>query len=126
MIWEKIFVWENLKLSIERISIYNGIKKLVEHGMHCLPCSSTNDIIDLLPKQLWNYQLVRDSTIAEWCVDDIIFDILVAVKTDQWCHLYRSMADSVCHAQPIFLWHYKQKSFQQKLKIFSNNCYQVI
>ena len=37
---------------IERISVCKVIEKLMEHSIHCLPCSYTNDIIDLLPKQL--------------------------------------------------------------------------
>ena len=32
---------------VERISVCNVIEKLMEHGIHCLPCSFTNGIIDL-------------------------------------------------------------------------------
>ena len=34
--------------TIERISVCNATEILMEHGIHCLPCSSSNDIIDLL------------------------------------------------------------------------------
>ena len=40
------------EVTIERISVCNVIEKLREHGIHCLPCSFANDIIDLLPEQL--------------------------------------------------------------------------
>ena len=32
---------------VERISFYNVIENLVEHGTHCLPCSFTNDVINV-------------------------------------------------------------------------------
>ena len=32
----------------ERISVCNVILKLMEHGIHCLPCSYTNDVISIL------------------------------------------------------------------------------
>ena len=37
------------KLSVESISGYNVIENLAEHGIHCLPSSYTNDVIDMLP-----------------------------------------------------------------------------
>ena len=33
---------------VERISVCNANEKLMEHGMHYLPCSYTSDVIDLL------------------------------------------------------------------------------
>ena len=33
------------KDSIERISVGSVIEKLAEHGIHCLPCSSTTEVI---------------------------------------------------------------------------------
>ena len=36
------------EVSVSRISVSNVIKKLVEHGIHCLLCFYTNDVIDLL------------------------------------------------------------------------------
>ena len=40
---------------VERISVYNVIEKLIEHGILCLPCSYTNDVIDLLRS---NYDVI--------------------------------------------------------------------
>ena len=37
------------EVSIERTSICNVIENLAEKGKHCLPCSYTNDVINLLP-----------------------------------------------------------------------------
>ena len=37
---------------VERFSVCNVTEKLMEDGIHCLPCSYTIDIIDLLPQQL--------------------------------------------------------------------------
>ena len=36
-------------VTVERISVCNVTEKLMEHSIHCLPCSNTNDVIDLLP-----------------------------------------------------------------------------
>ena len=43
---ENLFVRENLKFNVKKI-VSNVNEKLVEHGIHCLPCSYTNDVIDL-------------------------------------------------------------------------------
>ena len=40
------------EVSDERFSVCNVIEKLMEHGIHCLPCSYTNDAIDMLLQQL--------------------------------------------------------------------------
>ena len=45
------------RVSVERISICN-VEKMAKHGIHCLPCSYTNDVINLLPQQLWNYKIL--------------------------------------------------------------------
>ena len=37
------------EVTVERISVCNVTEKLLEHGIHSLPCSYTIDIIDLLP-----------------------------------------------------------------------------
>ena len=37
------------EVTVDRNSVCNVTEKLMEHGIHCLPCSYTNDIIDLLP-----------------------------------------------------------------------------
>ena len=39
------------EVSVDRISVRNIIEYLAEHGMHCLPYSYTNDVIDMLPLQ---------------------------------------------------------------------------
>ena len=36
------------EVTVVRISVCNFIEKLMEYGIHCLPCSNTNDVIDLL------------------------------------------------------------------------------
>ena len=36
------------EITVERISVCNVIEKLMEHGIYCLLCCYTNDIIDLL------------------------------------------------------------------------------
>ena len=40
------------EVTVERISMCDVIEKLMEHGIHCLPCSYTNDVIYLLPLHL--------------------------------------------------------------------------
>ena len=34
--------------TVERISVCNIIEKLMERGIHCLPCYYTNDVTDLV------------------------------------------------------------------------------
>ena len=41
-----------MKFIIKEKIVSNVIEKLVENDIHCLPCSYTNDIIDLSSKQL--------------------------------------------------------------------------
>ena len=52
------------EVSIKRISVCIVTENLVEHGSHCLPCSYTNDIIDvtIATMELTNVML---STLAE-------------------------------------------------------------
>ena len=40
------------KVSVERISVCNVIENLVEHGIHCVPCFYTINVMDLLLLQL--------------------------------------------------------------------------
>ena len=40
------------EVTVERISVCTVIEKLMEHGIHGLTCSYTNDVVDLLPLQL--------------------------------------------------------------------------
>ena len=42
----KIIRLRKSEVSVEN-SVCNVIEKLVEHGIHCLTCSYTNDVIDL-------------------------------------------------------------------------------
>ena len=43
-------LFEKSEATVERISVCNVVKmKLMEHGLHCLPRSYTNDFIDLSP-----------------------------------------------------------------------------
>ena len=37
------------EVTVERISVCNVIEKLMKHGVHCLPCPYTNDVINMLP-----------------------------------------------------------------------------
>ena len=50
------YLFQKSEVSVERISVCNAIKKLVEHGLLCLPYSDANDVIDLLPQQQRNNQ----------------------------------------------------------------------
>ena len=36
------------EVSVERISVCNVIKNLAEHGIRCLPCSDTTNVIAML------------------------------------------------------------------------------
>ena len=46
---ENSHLFEKTEATDERISVCNVIEKLMEHSIHCLPCSYTNDFIDLSP-----------------------------------------------------------------------------
>ena len=45
----KLFVLRKCEVSVERISVCNVTEKLEEHVIHCLPCSYTNVVINMLP-----------------------------------------------------------------------------
>ena len=45
----KIVCLRKSEVSVEIISVCNVIENLAEHGMHYLPCSYTNDLLDMLP-----------------------------------------------------------------------------
>ena len=45
----KIICLRKSEITVERISVCNVTEKSMEHGMHCLPRSCTNDVIDSLP-----------------------------------------------------------------------------
>ena len=44
----KIKCFRKSEVSIKIISVCNVVENLAEHGIHCLPCSYTNDAIDML------------------------------------------------------------------------------
>ena len=60
MIWEKtlffffffFFFFRKCRVFVERVSICNAIEKMAEHSIHCLQCSDTNGVLDLLPCRL--------------------------------------------------------------------------
>ena len=43
-----IIYWRISEVTAARISVCNVIEKLMEHGIHCLPWSYTDNVIDLL------------------------------------------------------------------------------
>ena len=43
------------EVSVERISVRNAIENLAEHGIHCLPCFYTNDIINVTVTTVASY-----------------------------------------------------------------------
>ena len=43
------------EVTVERISVCIIIENLIEHGIHCLPCSYANDVIDVLSEHLWRH-----------------------------------------------------------------------
>ena len=45
----KIICFRKSKGSVGRISVCNVTEHSAEHGIHCLPCSYTNDVINMLP-----------------------------------------------------------------------------
>ena len=45
----KIICLRESEVSVDRISVCDVIKNLAENGIHCLPWSYTNDVIDMLP-----------------------------------------------------------------------------
>ena len=44
----KIICLRKSEVTVGRISVCNVIENLAEHGIHCLPCSYTNDIMNML------------------------------------------------------------------------------
>ena len=46
----KFICFRKSKFSVERISVCNSENEnLVEDGVYCLPCSCTNDVMDMFP-----------------------------------------------------------------------------
>ena len=50
----------NSEVSFERISVCNVTEQNAEHDGYCLPCSNTNEVIDLLPYQLRVHTMSND------------------------------------------------------------------
>ena len=48
----RIICLRESEVSADRISVCYDIEKLVEYGIHCMPCSDTNDVKDLLPARV--------------------------------------------------------------------------
>ena len=44
----KIICLRKSEVSVERISVCNGIENFVKHGIQCLPCSYTDDVMNML------------------------------------------------------------------------------
>ena len=44
-----IICLRKLEVTVKRIPVCNVTEKLMEHGIHCLPCSYSNDFINMLP-----------------------------------------------------------------------------
>ena len=45
---ENNHLFEKSKVNVERTFVCNVTENLLQHGTHCLPCSCTNDVTDLL------------------------------------------------------------------------------
>ena len=60
----RIIIWfKKSEISVERFSVCNVIEKLVEHGMLCMPCSKTKDIM---------YIFTRATKSSYSCLCDVI------------------------------------------------------
>ena len=51
----KIICLKKSEVSVERISVCNVTENLAEHGMHFLPCSYTNDDINVTVTTMASY-----------------------------------------------------------------------
>ena len=47
LVWRKIICLRKSEVSVGRISVCNVIENLAVHGILCLPCSYTNDVLDV-------------------------------------------------------------------------------
>ena len=79
---EKLF----LRVSVEGSTVSNVIEKSVEQGIHCLSSSNTNDVIDLLPKQL-----------------RVHIDVKLASSS---CQSAKALGTTVCNSIYIDIWHH--------------------
>ena len=70
---------------VERISVCNVIKKLMEHGICCLPCSYTNDVIEQLSWQLRlhiNFRVMSSGCHSVKVLSTSVCNSIVATVTD--------------------------------------------
>ena len=74
------------EVTIERISADNVIEKLMEHGIHYLPCSYTNDITELLPSNYTDFNVASRCHSVKVLTTTVGYS-LVAMVTDLCCHL---------------------------------------
>ena len=52
---EKNYLFEKTEDSVKIISVCNVIENLAEHGIRCLSCSYTNDVIDVTATTMTSY-----------------------------------------------------------------------
>ena len=79
----------NSEVSANEISICNAIEKMAKHVMHYLPCSDTDDVINLLPKQLRVHTDVKLTSLRRQSANVLITiagNSIYAMVTDLWHH----------------------------------------
>ena len=116
--------------SVERISVCKVIEKMEEQGIHCLPCSYTNDVIDLLQWQLWchiDFKVTSSECHSDKVLSTTVGYSLVAIVTDLCRYLTNNSRDA------MLLSSYKRDAtwntcngkvwFSQIYNSFSNNLF---
>ena len=66
-------------------TVSNVVEKLVEHSIHCLPCSYTNDVIDISSLQLRRLTDVKVTSSKRYSTKGLgktFDDSIVAMVTD--------------------------------------------
>ena len=53
--WRIVVCLRKSQVTVQRISVSNVNEKFMEHGVHCLPCSHTNDVIDVTIRTMTSY-----------------------------------------------------------------------
>ena len=56
----KIICLRKSEVTVERISVCNVTEKMMEHGIQCLPCSCTTDVIDVTVATTTSYWFQND------------------------------------------------------------------
>ena len=59
---EKIICLRKSEVSVEKKSVCNVIENLVEHGIHCLPCSYINDVKNVTATAMTSYSCLSKVT----------------------------------------------------------------